>query len=82
MVAPSNNEKVENKKIESTKILLVKLSIELILVIIYGLMIWVIANFLIGTEPSPFNIFALGLIWRFLKEELPLVFRRYVGEKQ
>jgi F0F1-type ATP synthase assembly protein I len=53
----------------------------ILLILIYGL----VFNFVFSTFINfiPFNInyvLAFGLIWHFLQNEIPLTFKKYVGE--
>lgn len=52
----------------------------LIILIAYGLMLNIIANIILGFELSLMNVIGFGLLWHFVSNEFPLVFRKYIGD--
>jgi len=54
----------------------------MITIFIYGLLLVFIFNSFLKIEITLQTILAYGLVWYFLKYEIPVVFRKYFGGNQ
>lgn len=58
----------------------VKAILDIVTIIyVYGFLVTIILNTFFGINYSLQNITGFGLMWYFLKYELPLIFVKYVG---